>query len=196
MGAWSRRFYIAALVAALGLAAWAGEAREPGASLGQRVAASARWYLQNPSSTTSRQDCSGLVQAVLARAGIRARGGTSNLWRRAKREQRVAEEPQPGDLAFFDHTYDANENGRRDDPLSHVAVVVSTLADGTVVMVHRSSGVIRRLRLNLRHGDQHRHHGRVVNDYLANATYAGAPSQRLSAQLLRGFARPPTAHTK
>ena len=36
--------------------------------------------------------------------------------------------PRPGDLAFFDDTYDANHDGRTNDPLTHVAVVLSVAA--------------------------------------------------------------------
>lgn len=159
----------------------------------QRVARSAQWHLAHTPSTR-RRDCSGLVEAILTRAGSPVEGNSRTYWHQAERDGRTLTprvEPMPGYLAFFDRTYDANRNGRVDDDLTHVAVVVAVEPDGTVVMVHRGSGRIKELRMNLREATDHRQQGRVTNDYLRSPAYGGAATPRLAAQLLRGYVYPP-----
>src|SRR5687768_6377255 len=63
-----------------------------------------------------RWDCSGLVEAALASAGCAFKGSSAMLFEQAK-ERRVLHRrrrPSPGDVAFFDDTYDRNGNGRID----------------------------------------------------------------------------------
>jgi hypothetical protein len=45
--------------------------------------------------------------------------------------------PQPGDLIFWDNTFDHDRDGRYDDPLTHVGMVAEVLPDGTVKYIHR-----------------------------------------------------------
>lgn len=154
------------------------------------MARSAVWHLERKP-TTRRRDCSGLVEAILAHAGAPVRGTSRTFFNDARSAGRVVEDPRPGDLVFFDRTYDANRNGRVDDRLTHVAVVVAIHKDGTVEMVHRGSGRIRRLTMNLRQPAVHRTAGRLLNDYLRAPGYGPRNGPRLAAQLLRAFARPP-----
>ena len=107
----------------------------------------ALWFLRTHAAI-ERVDCSGLVTAILARAGTRVAGSSETFWLDAQREGRVVDQPTPGNLAFFDYTYDANSNGKVDDELTHVAVVISVEDNGTVVMVHRGSNEIKGLRMN------------------------------------------------
>ena len=67
-----------------------------------------------------RYDCSGLVEAVYASAGLFLKGNVIMMYEQA-REQGVLHKrnPQLGDLVFFDNSYDRNKNGRRDDKLTH-----------------------------------------------------------------------------
>jgi hypothetical protein len=118
-------------------------------------------------------------------------GNSHTYWSDARREGRVHDQPQPGDLAFFDRTYDANRNGRLDDVLTHVAVVVAVDDDGTVELVHFGSGQIKALRLSLTQPAVRREGGQVLNDYLRSPGYGPPNGKRLAGQLLRGFARPP-----
>jgi hypothetical protein len=150
----------------------------------------ALWSLRNPVATV-RRDCSSLVMAILLRAGVRVSGGSASFWLDAQREGRVVAQAVPGDLAFFDLTYDANRNGRVDDELTHVAVVVAIEANGTVVMVHRGSGEIKELRMNLARPDVAQDEGRVLNDPLRSPAYGPRQGMRLAGQLFHGFARPP-----
>jgi hypothetical protein len=46
--------------------------------------------------------------------------------------------PLPGDLVFWDNTYDRNGNGRWDDDLTHAGIVVSVDDDGTIHYVHHN----------------------------------------------------------
>lgn len=96
---------------------------------------------------------------------------------------------RPGDLVFFDNTWDYNGDGIINDPLTHVGIVERQEADGTVVFISRVANAIERYRMNL--GLPHVHltaDGRVLNDYLrrkdhhdpANASY-------LTGQLFAGF---------
>jgi len=96
---------------------------------------------------------------------------------------------QPGDLVFFDNTWDYNGDGIINDPLTHVGIVERQEADGTIVFISRVANAIERYRMNL--GLPHVHlsaEGNVLNDYLrrkdrndpVNASY-------LTGQLFAGF---------
>lgn len=155
-----------------------------------RVADSARWHLRNKPGLR-QNDCSGLVCAVLKRAGSDQRGNARTMWRDARREGRITRKPQPGDLAFFDYTYDRNRNGKVDDVLTHIGVVVSIDDHGTLTVVHRSSRGITPLRVTPGEPAVHHRGKRVLNDYLRAPGYGPRNGARLSGQLLRGFAHPP-----
>lgn len=137
---------------------------------------------------TYRADCSGLVEAAYAKAGLDIRGSSADMYELA-REMGVLHRkktPQPGDIAFFDDTYDRNGNGRRDDELSHVAIVEAVEDDGTIILVHRGGNGIVRIRMNLR--DPHvgrREDGVVLNDGLRSGKQDGGP--RLSGELWKAF---------
>jgi hypothetical protein len=142
--------------------------------------------------TRYRFDCSGLVEASLASAGCPFTGSSASLFEQA-RDLRVLHRrrrPSPGDVAFFDNTYDRDGNGRRDDPLSHVAVVESVASDGTITMVHVGSKGVTRLVMNLRHPeDRTNEAGAVINDYLRAPTKGDSPrTRRLAGELWVGFA--------
>lgn len=140
---------------------------------------------------TYRFDCSGLVEAAYAKAGAVWTGSTEDLFHVA-REQGVLHRrrtPSPGDIAFFDDTYDRDGNGRRDDPLSHSAVVVAVAEDGTVEMVHVGSKGVVSLRMNLRHPEERLSpEGAVWNDYLRAPGKHDSPRTRyLAGELWVGF---------
>jgi cell wall-associated NlpC family hydrolase len=103
-------------------------------------------------------DCTGLVEAVYAQAGISLRGtskpgdnGVTVLYRHALNHGRVYNggRPVPGDLVFFRDTYDQNRDGRRNDGLTHVGVVDQVDSDGTVTVIHRVNRGVVRYRMNL-----------------------------------------------
>ncbi|MEC7948515.1 MAG: CHAP domain-containing protein [Myxococcota bacterium] len=139
---------------------------------------------------TYRYDCSGLVEAAHAGARIDLRGSSRSLYEKARSEGLLHRRkvPVPGDVAFFDDTYDRNHNRRRDDDLTHVAIVESVAADGTITLVHKGGRGVVRMEMNLRRPAERRdEHGRELNDYLRSSRDKdGGPV--LSGQLWRAFA--------
>jgi hypothetical protein len=192
-------------VALLGVVAWwataasaasielnAGRVRHPdGAPTPSAdIARAAAWYLERRPSLP-REDCSGLVEAILARAGSSDTGSAAMFWERAAAERRTHQRhrPDPGDLAFFDYTYDRNDNGLVDEELTHIGVVVEVEADGTIVVVHLSTSQgIAALRMNLDAPDVRSRDGTVLNDWLGKVGYGPPEHGRLAGQLWRGFA--------
>jgi hypothetical protein len=51
--------------------------------------------------------------------------------------------PRVGDLAFFDDTWDRDHDGRVDDPLTHVALVLDVADDGVVTFAHAGTSAGR-----------------------------------------------------
>ncbi len=107
-----------------------------------------------------RLDCTGVVLAVYWYAGIdlsremnRYSGnGVARLYRALGARELLydTDRPAPGDLIFWDNTYDRNRDGRWNDPLTHAAVVVHSDPDGMVEYVHanyRRGIVIERMNL-------------------------------------------------
>lgn len=136
-----------------------------------------------------RMDCSGVAHAIYARAGfpLGPVGDTRGLFALAQaRGSLRRSDPLPGDLAFFDSTWDADGNGAFDDALSHVAVVERVDTDGTVVLVHRVGDRVVRARMNLaRPHDRHDERGVPLNHFLRSAT--GANPAKTTAELFVAF---------
>jgi len=141
-----------------------------------------------------RFDCSGVASGIYAKGGVPvdARGdgggldvrGLYDLVRRTGSLRTT--NPLPGDFVFFDDTYDANGNGRIDDPLSHVGVVEHVDDDGTVVFVHRIGRQIVKQRMNLRQPTvRHDKSGKALNHYLRAAS--GAVPAKTTAELFVAF---------
>ena len=99
--------------------------------------------------------------------------------------------PDVGDLIFFDNTYDRNKNGRWDDMLTHIAVVVDVDADGTILFAHSGTSKGRSLAsMNLlRPHDAHDEAGKRLNDALRRKR-SDDPRKagHLTGELWRGFA--------
>ncbi len=135
---------------------------------------------------TFRYDCSGLVEAALAKAGCPWTGSSAMLYD-AAREAGVLhhrKRPLPGEIAFFDNTYDRDKNGAADDLRTHSAVVTDVDADGTVTMVHVASGGVSELRMNLLNP-----HDAAQNDYLrARSKRDSIGTEYLAGELWAGFA--------
>jgi cell wall-associated NlpC family hydrolase len=60
-----------------------------------------------------------------------------------------AKTARPGDIIFFNNTYDFNGNGKWDDPLTHVAVVIDKIDYDTLVFIHWASGAVKEYHINL-----------------------------------------------
>ncbi len=107
----------------------------------EAVARQARLAVRDGGIDGFREDCSGFVSAIYTAAGIAMDGRVVTLWEASWRANLIHHEPIPaiGDLAFFANTWDRNGNGRFDDDLTHIAVVVDVEEDGTVWMAHHGS---------------------------------------------------------
>jgi hypothetical protein len=145
-----------------------------------------------------RMDCSGVARGIYAKAGHRlgfvtvdaAAGTRVNdtrvLFELVKQTGSLRRtQPLPGDLIFFDDTWDQNGNGLRDDPLSHVGVV-EKIEGESVVIVHRVGTSIVRARMTLsRPHERHDDKGRPLNHFLRSAR-RGEPG-RTTAELFVAY---------
>ena len=147
-------------------------------------------------------DCTGFVEAVYEAEGVPLR----ELMRRAGRDESTGvgaahravaafgtvlgrgEWPAPGDLVFWQNTYDRNRNGRADDGLTHVGVVLYVV-DRTVVFVHRGGQAVARGAMDTRRPREATADGRVVNSHLRrrDPRLEGVPV--LAGALFAGYGR-------
>jgi hypothetical protein len=78
--------------------------------------------------------------------------------------------PRPGDVIFWDNTWDANGDGKlNDDPRTHAGVVIAVDTDGTIHYVHEHvvKGVTVEV-MNLLHpNDYYGSDGKIINNALA-----------------------------
>jgi hypothetical protein len=148
-------------------------------------------------------DCTGFVEAVyqaegvplralMRRAAPEERTGVDAAWRAMARYGAVRRDgawPSPGDLVFWHDTYDRNGNGRADDGLTHVGVVLYVV-DRTVVFVHRGGKAVARGAMDTRRPDEAKGAGgEVVNSYLRrkDPRLEGVPA--LAGALFAGYGR-------
>jgi hypothetical protein len=151
------------------------------------VLASARTLLgRGPESTvevngrTFVLDCIGTVSAIFYGMNIdvqkdfrRYNGdGVNRLYQSLKSLDTLHRDlyPRPGDIIFWDNTWDANGDGKlNDDPRTHAGVVMSVDEDGTIHYVHEHiiKGVTIEA-MNLLHPrDYYDPQGRIINNALA-----------------------------
>ena len=139
-----------------------------------------------------RHDCIGMVEAAYDQAlRLDLTSSIKHLYAQAQvlglRHARPF--PSPGDVAFFDDSYDKNRNGRRDDPFTHVTLVERVDEDGTIHMIHLGGKgkPVTRKRMNLLHPDQRRSpEGKSWNEHLRSPKDRdGGPE--LTGQLFIGF---------
>lgn len=153
-------------------------------------------------------DCIGFVRYVYYLSGIdlmevygNGRGGVSSLYNGLVAKRFVYTNVMPlslGDLIFFDNTYDVNRNGKWDDPLSHVAIVIDVDSHGTITYVHHSprKGVSVDY-LNLVYPQTHAFRRRdkslkVINSYLRINRGENYPRENyISSTFFRAFAHIP-----
>ena len=95
-------------------------------------------------------DCSGLIYGLYSAAGIDLQSAVARYkGDGVKRIYQLMDEngllyyawvPVPGDLIFWDNTYDKNGDGRENDYLTHIGVVVSVEDDGQISYIHYHTG--------------------------------------------------------
>ena len=145
-------------------------------------------------------DCAGVTRAIYLAHGIdlyegAPANGSANgvrlIYNHLRVHGRLHLGPivHPGDLVFFDNTWDHNGDGRVNDPLTHVGIVERLEGDGTIVFISRVAGAIERYRMNLAQPHVHRTpDGRVVNDYIRRKHWRDeAQMSYLTGELFAAF---------
>lgn len=150
-------------------------------------------------------DCTGVVLAIYYYAGLDltrdfakySGNGVTRLYKSLEQEKLLYNTnlPETGDIIFWDNTYDRNEDGRSNDPLTHVAMVVSARKDGTIEYIHHNyrKGIIVEY-MNLRNPDvfQKLEAGemRIINSPIRMRTPGKSHAEKwLSSQLYKIFGR-------
>lgn len=148
-------------------------------------------------------DCIGFVQYVYYKAGLdlkKAYGnginGVEALYNGLSQYQFVYESKValPGDLIFFDNTYDKNKNQAWDDPLSHIGIVEKIEKHGTISYIHFSNEGVTRYKINLYYPNTYafrQKNGKllVINSYLRKNNSEGYPKNHyISSFFFRSFA--------
>jgi hypothetical protein len=99
-------------------------------------------------------DCSGLVCAIYYYAGIDIQNyyeqykgtGTERIYQLLKKNRLLKKNwlPKPGDIIFWDNTFDRNKNNRNDDILTHMGMVTECDKSGNITYIHfnYSKGII------------------------------------------------------
>lgn len=123
-------------------------------------------------------DCAGVARAVYLEHGIDLYRATNQdvkangvrlIYHHVYRHGVLHRGPdvRPGDLVFFDNTWDVNGDGKANDPLTHIGIVEELKPDGTVIFISRVASAIERYRMNLRQPHIHKTpDGHVLNDYI------------------------------
>ena len=106
-------------------------------------------------------DCSGIVLALYWYAGIDlskayndySGGGVTRIYHYLEDKDLLYRTlmPVPGDIIFWDNTYDKNKDGKPDDTLTHVGMVVAIDKIGNIDYIHhnyRKGIVLERMNLN------------------------------------------------
>jgi hypothetical protein len=146
-------------------------------------------------------DCAGVTRAVFLKHGIDLYDSTlSNpdangvrlIHAHIRQQGTFHQGPlvHPGDLVFFDNTWDYNRDGKVNDPLTHIGIVERQEPDGTVIFISRVAGAVERYHMNL--GLPHIHKnaaGRILNDHLRRKD-VGDPANTgyLAGELFAQFA--------
>ena len=143
-------------------------------------------------------DCSTFVRSAYSAAGVDLYSaasprdnGVQAIRRYVRRHGRLhrRRHPAPGDLVFFDNSYDRNRNRLLDDRLTHVGIVEDVLADGTALVLHSTNHGVVREPMNLRRPHASRGAGgEPINAVLRRRTPHDSPgTPRFMSELFAGF---------
>ncbi len=115
---------------------------------------------------TFRTDCSGVVSSLYYYAGIDLESyypdytgsGTERIYKMLS-ERGLLEEtwlPETGDIVFWDNTYDKNNNGKKDDMLTHIGMVVECDKFGNISYIHHNylKGIVIE-KMNIRYKNEY-----------------------------------------
>ena len=146
-------------------------------------------------------DCTGVVLVIYHRAGLRLidlfpgySGNGVQVLNGIAGDRGLlyaSNYPAPGDLIFWDNTYDKNHDTLWNDGLTHVGLVLDVDDEGNIDFVHYDyrDGVVR-ARMNLLHPEMYTNDdGTLVNSPMRMASHRYLnPSEWLSGQLFRVLA--------
>src|SRR5262249_27735358 len=95
----------------------------------------------------------------------------------------------PGDLVFFDNSYDRNGDGLFNDRFTHAGLVEQVLSDGTMLIVHATNhGIVREPMNLLRPHEAFDLDGRPLNAPLRRTPGSEGPRMpRLIPEVFAGF---------
>jgi hypothetical protein len=145
-------------------------------------------------------DCSGYLRALYATVGVNlfsegqpSDNGVRTIVRWIERHGLSHRGPlaAPGDLVFFDNSYDRNGDGRLDDRFTHAGLVEEVLPDGTLLIIHATNhGIVREPMNLLKPHDATDAGGRTINAPLRRKGPRDDPrTPRLMSELFAGFGR-------
>lgn len=142
-----------------------------------------------------KNDCSGFIHGVYNLAGRKieyrhlhsGRSLSESLYRTLLDRSLTFTEwpPNPGDVVFFWNT--VASSGTREG-VTHVALVEEVGTDGTVTLIHYSSGNVNRMRMNLKHPRERTDpSGRVINDYVRRSESGSPRRDYLAGNLFAAY---------
>lgn len=141
-------------------------------------------------------DCSGLTLAIYYNSGVDLRkiypkytgNGVSRLFQGLEDQGLLSQEPSPGDLIFWDDTWDKNGDGKWNDPLTHVGMVVAVYDNGDIDYVHEhvTKGITIE-KMNLKMPDS-REHNAGMRMRVAGEPYP-PPQGWLASHLFKSFGK-------
>jgi hypothetical protein len=146
-------------------------------------------------SSAVSDDCSGMTRLAFQQRRLDLlpddvmpeENGVTAIHRKARALGMLTDAPTPGALVFFKNTFDRNRDGLINDGLTHIGIVERVGEDGTVTFVHKSGGLVKRSRFNLRQPEARKDDkGRVLNDWLRRA--GKKTRSYLAGELVAGFA--------
>ncbi len=143
-----------------------------------------------------KMDCSGFVTAVFRAANISIFGkldssveganGVRLIYDTLKKSNRIYKKgtPRVADIVFFDNTWDRIPNGKINDELTHVGIVLFVDENGTITFIHSSvSGGVMRDFMNLYHP-----HNETFNSHLRVQKDTDPPDTKyLAGELFNAF---------
>lgn len=139
-------------------------------------------------------DCSGAILAIYYKSGIYLEKCYSEYSGNGVRRIHdclqdhnllyITKKPMPGDLVFWDNTYDKNSDGKFNDYLTHVGMVVSVDQNGTITYIHDNykKGLVYE-KMNL-----YRPKDRELNSAMRmRSSPKGPNNESLAGELVRAF---------
>jgi hypothetical protein len=146
-------------------------------------------------------DCSGFVMAAYYYAGIDMQrritsysgNGVARIYKLLEDYGllHVKKDPLPGDIVFWDNTYDRNEDGKWNDYFTHTGIVLRASQWGTIEYAHvnyRRGIIIERMNLkeNQTHSKEINGEDVIINSFMRMRGEPGGGGN-LSSDLFRSF---------